>query len=163
MTHSLETCRIPLTKGAYAIVDKDDFEWLNQWKWYINNRGYALRSVRVATNKKRPLFMHRLLNKTPDGFDTDHINGNPLDNRRCNLRTVTRSQNLMNSQGQPNKSSKYRGVTRERKSGKWQAQLKYKGKNYYLGRHKSERSAALAYNTKAIELFGEYARLNDVK
>ena len=73
--------KIKLTQGKYAIVDDEDFAYLNQWRWYYHNN-YA-----VHTNKnKSRIYMHRFILNTPKKMFSDHINGNGLDNRRSNLR-----------------------------------------------------------------------------
>jgi len=85
--------KIKLNKGTFATVDNDDFEYLNQWKWYINNNGYAIRTKYTKLGfkkyKMKKVYMHRVVNNTPDNLQTDHINHNQLDNRRINLRSVT--------------------------------------------------------------------------
>ncbi|MCK9370911.1 HNH endonuclease [Candidatus Dojkabacteria bacterium] len=81
-------------KGKFVIVDNEDFEYLNQFKWYIKFSGqneYAIRHKRYDET-----LMHRLIINTPKGMETDHINHNGLDNRRVNLRIVTTSQNQRN-------------------------------------------------------------------
>lgn len=118
--------KIKLTKGKYAIVDNLDFEWLNQWKWWYTTRGYALRE-----EKGKCIFMHRLINNTPNGFDTDHINRIKLDNRGENLRTVTRSQNFMNINPRKNNTSGCKGV--QKNGNGWMARLKVNYKVVYLG------------------------------
>ena len=91
----------------------------------------------------------------------DHINRNGLDNTRKNLRICTRSENLMNSKKpELNSTSKYKGVNKCGNS--WRAEIRLNRKGFYLGKFKTEKEAALAYNKKAIELFGEFARLNEV-
>jgi hypothetical protein len=90
----------------------------------------------------------------------DHINGNGLDNRRCNLRSATNSQNQANRRKQKNTSSIYKGVTWNKHAKKWLSQVKFNYEGIYLGLFISEIDAAIAYNAKAKELFGEYARIN---
>ena len=99
--------RILLTKNKVAIVDDEDYEWLNQWKWKYHKDNYGYRTVKY----NKSIFMHRIINKTPDGLFTDHINREGLDNRKCNLRTVTRNQNIFNSKPRKNNTSGYKGVT----------------------------------------------------
>lgn len=88
---------IPLTKGAVAIVDEEDYELVSKYKWHLNSMGYAVWRGMVD-GKKKTIRMHRLINNTPDGKYTDHINRNRLDNRRCNLRTVTQKENMQNKE-----------------------------------------------------------------
>lgn len=109
-------------KGKYAIVDDGDFEWLNQWKWYLHT-GYPARKP-----NGNMIFMHRLINKTPKGMNTDHINRNPLDNRRNNLRNADKSLNGHNRGAQTNNTSGYKGVHFHTASGLWVAQIKCREK-----------------------------------
>jgi len=147
---------IPLTQGRVAIVDDEDYEWLNQWKWFFMNNGYA------ATNRKgkprKMLYMHREINKTPDGVETDHINHNKLDNRKCNLRNCTRTQNQVNIAYKTSERNPYRGV--EKRCQKYRAHIFIDNKTVYLGTHKNAEDAARAYDVKAVEMWGEFAITN---
>jgi len=91
---------IVLSTGNIAIVDDCDYDELSKFRWTEHKSSayktsYATRSVKIDGKKKR-IWMHRIINNTPDGFQTDHINHNGLDNRRSNLKTVTASQNCEN-------------------------------------------------------------------
>ena len=92
----------------------------------------------------------------------DHANGNGLDNRRCNIRLCEHRQNMWNQGGRKNTSSKYKGVTYFKRDGNWQAKIAPNGKTVHLGYFKTEEEAAKAYNDKAVELFSEFAKLNDL-
>jgi len=97
--------KIKLTQGKYALVDNEDYERLNQWKWYANRQNstrhraiwYATRYSLGGTNKRKKLLMHRLIMNTPKEMQTDHLSGDGLDNRRENLKICTQSENLQNS------------------------------------------------------------------
>lgn len=147
---------IKLTQGKEAIVDDEDYEYLNKFKWYYHNRGYACTYI----NKKLKL-MHRVIIKSK--LDIDHINLNGLDNRKENLRPANKRQNMANSKKMQNKTSKYKGVfKRKTRKTSWLATIKYNKKAIYLGSFKEEKDAARAYNEAAIKYFGEFARINDV-
>lgn len=108
------------------------------------------------------VLMHRLILLAPDTTLVDHINGDPLDNRRENLRYATQSQQNANRH-RTFGASRFKGVYRRRDGLKWCAQCRVPGgKQRYLGSFDSEEDAARAYNAAATELFGEYARLNDL-
>ena len=83
--------------GHYAIVDADDYEHIMAFgKWYENEQGYAVKRVKCV-DKKITLRMHAVINDTPKGLVTDHINGNKLDNRKKNLRSVGQMINCWNT------------------------------------------------------------------
>jgi len=146
--------KIRLTQGRFALVDDADFVWLSQWKWYYTKDGYAARSVWKP--KKRILRMHReiLELKNPEIYG-EHRDGNCLNNRRSNLRKSSNSQNQMNCHV---KNGRYKGVYLEGK--RWTASIKKNQKSMYIGSFEKMKDAARAYNNKAKEIFGEFARLN---
>jgi hypothetical protein len=146
-----------LNKELVTIIDEDMYEQLMQYRWGFDGRYVYARSV--ATGGKK-IYMQRIVNKTPKGFDTDHINGDKLDNRKANLRSVTRSQNNMNQKKQDGRSSQYKGVCWHKQRSKWKAEIKLNGKRKHLGVFVCEHEAAKAYNNAAKERFGEFARLN---
>jgi len=149
---------ITLTQSKEAIVDDDMFEYLNQWQWYYN-AGYAVRAVGKHRHQKH-IYMHREIMHTPDGMETDHINGNGLDNQRANLRACTTSQNQANSNKQRNNTSGYKGVCFIKRDNKWRASVIINKKYKSIGSFENPIDAAKAYDKKAKELFGSFARLN---
>lgn len=154
---------IPLTQGKEALVDDKDYDRLSQWKWYAHRRSdfwYAERQVRVTPNKQRALKMHREIMLTPKGMMTDHINHDGLDNRRANLRVCSHAQNMQNSRSAKNSSSLYKGVSFDKKSGKWDVRIHIDGGQCFLGRFHCELDAAEVYDNKAREEYGEFACTN---
>lgn len=110
--------------------------------------------------------LHRWLLDAPEGMDVDHKNGDGFDNRRSNLRLATRSQNLANRRGWSN-LTQYKGIRyKPARPGKgpecWEAYVGFEGRKVYAGRARTEVEAARLYNKKALELYGEFALLNDV-
>jgi hypothetical protein len=97
-----------------------------------------------------------------EGEECDHVNGDKLDNRRCNLRVVTRSQNNMNAAKHRNTTSKYKGLSWRAGLGKWQVSIQRDKRIYHLGHFVDEDDAAKAYNEAAVLLFGKYAKLNAI-
>jgi hypothetical protein len=153
---------IPLTQGQFALIDDEDFERVSKYKWCAwkggSNIFYAQRTAKTKYGW-RPLLMHTfLMNKK----SIDHINNIGTDNRKENLRLCNQSQNNANRRKQKNCSSQFKGVCWYKRDKKWVASIEYKEKQYYLGRFNSEINAALAYNKKAKEFFGEFAKLNEV-
>jgi len=110
--------------------------------------------------KDRVIFMHREIMRTPKGMDTDHVNTDQLDNRRCNLRICTRSQNNMNRMKRKKTSSKMKGVRYRKDTGKWQTSIKRNGVQITLGCFHSEIVAGKIYDIAAKRYFGEFARTN---
>ena len=156
--------RIPLTKGYFAIVDDQDYEWLSQWKWrslLSKGKVYAIRHQRGGYHKYLTVLMHRQIMDAPIDKLVDHRDGNGLNNQRDNLRLVNNQQNSHNSQGyRKGKTSKFKGVSWDKEKGKWGAYIRVNGKVKNLGRYISEVDAARVYDDKARQFFGEFAWLN---
>ncbi|QJT70429.1 hypothetical protein [Microcystis phage MaeS] len=157
------TKEIVLSNGDVTIVDDEDFEYLNQFKWYLGNYGYARRNAKVNDGKRKTLFIHRIVTNALDGEVIDHINRNRLDNRKENLRKVTMQQNRINSDNQTGNTSHFRGVSYNKRTGKRKAQIKCNYKTHTLGYFSTEEEAALKYNESAVKYFGEYAVLNELE
>lgn len=133
--------RIP---AAFAVVDAADAAWANQWKWSLL-QGYAARLEKGGDGVKRQVRLHRALLglEHNDGKVADHMNRDPLDNRRANLRVGTQTLNCQNTSSRRGSASRFRGV-RKASSGKWQAFGHINGKFRHLGVFVSEDDAARA-------------------
>jgi hypothetical protein len=153
---------IVLSDGSTVMVDDDDYEFLAQWKWSANGNGYAVRNERYAPKKYRKTYLHRQIMKARKGEYVDHINGDIRDNRKANLRICSNSQNSRNSRKKQLGYSRYKGVTIDKRTGKWVAQIMVDRKNIHLGSFSFEREAAQAYNDAAVKFHGEYAKLNEI-
>lgn len=150
---------IQLTRGLVSLVDDADYERFCHIKWAATNTHYAVGYPSGIANGQAKL--HRLILGAIPGETVDHINGNPLDNRRANLRLVTHAQNLWNSAPMTTnkkRTSSYRGVWQQK--GRYCARITCHHKRTFLGFFDTEKDAALAYDSKARELYGVYARLN---
>jgi len=145
---------IPLTEGLYAYVDAGDFEEINQYRWYAYN-GYAVRN-----EGNRRVYMHRQIMQPPQGMLVDHINHNPYDNTRVNLRNVTPRENLCNTRKRVRGTSIYKGVHQDKGSTKWHARIIFMGARAGVYGFTEEAEAARAYDRMAAELFGAVAGLN---
>lgn len=150
---------IPLTRGTFAIVDTNNLRMLNLYRWSMAQsygcKRYARRHVKGKT-----IYMHREIMNAPDGMGVDHINGNGLDNRMENLRLCTIAQNRMNSVKIIAKSSGFKGVEWHKSHHKWRARITVADKEIHIGYFDTELEAAEAYDKKALELFGEFAKPN---
>lgn len=148
--------KTPNYKKFIALVDDEDYERVNQFNWYAKkqeNLFYAIRHI----ERHKIIFMHNII----VGFKgVDHIDGNGLNNQRNNLRKATQQQNMMNKQSRKNSSSRFKGIYWYKQTKRWMARITFNQRIFYLGYFTSEIQAALAYNKKALELFGEFAKLN---
>ena len=157
---------IKLTKDKVALIDEDMYDVLSKYKWQYN-QGYASTSMNFNNGKFRNVYMHWfIIGKPIEGYITDHINRNKLDNRKENLRIVSQQINAINSVNTKNTSG-YRGIVWHKRDKKWQAQIylttNSKQKTIYLGLFDSKEEAALEYNKGAVKYHGQYAQLNEVK
>lgn len=160
---TLEIMPIPLTQGLFALVDGKDFEQLSKYKWYATKAQNTYRAIRHTSSKlgkRKTIYMHREILNAPPEVDVDHRNHCGLDNRNTNIRICTRSQNNQNQEAMRGETSKYKGVYWHKKAQKWHSQIKYNKKKIYLGLFNNEIKAAIAYDNKAKELFGEFAKTN---
>jgi hypothetical protein len=170
--------RILLTRGKFTVVDDEDFEKTKKITWYfsyakvktkIDCGGYA-KGYNPQTGKN--VFLHRFILNIPSNIQVDHVNHDKLDNRRCNLRLATRSQNNMNREKTNNKHG-YKGISfyshrkyytkttsRLTYPKSWRANIKINKRRISLGFFCTKGEAAQAYNEAAKRYFGEYAFLN---
>jgi hypothetical protein len=138
--------------GEEILVDDDIWHEYSVMNWNISD-GYAKTNVGNTS-----VFMHRMIVNANVNDIVDHINRNRLDNRRCNLRIVQPHENSHNRSKKKNATSSYFGV--HRNHNKWVARFRFKGEHVYCGTFETEIEAAKAYNTKAIELYGNCANIN---
>ena len=150
---------ISLTQDKVALVDDEDYERLNQFKWYArwnNQRFYACRKIKTSNGQKIE-HMHRVIAITPHGLDTDHKNGDSLDNQKDNLRWASRAQNMQN-QKYPARNNKLgiKGVSL--KCRKFEAKIKLNGKNIRLGLFTVLGDADSAYREAEDKHYGVFSR-----
>lgn len=147
--------KIPLfNTDKMATVDPCDAPLVSLFTWRVSG-GYAVTRVNGV-----PIRMHRLIVNAPRRAVVDHANRDRLDNRRCNLRLATRSQNSANIAKYAGKSI-YKGVARSR-DGIWRSSIVHKGKRINLGAHATQAEAAHAYNLATVRLNGEFAVVNEI-
>lgn len=135
-------------------IDYEDFSTIKPFCWLSDKVGYL-----IAQKNHKQMKMHRLIMKPPENMVIDHIDGNPANNRRNNLRICTQQQNMMNARYKHNKSCNVQGVTWDKRRNKWMAQISLNRKHYFLGRYDLIEEAIKARKKAEIELFGEYAPL----
>lgn len=158
--------QFPLQNGQHALIDAADLALVKGFKWRArrgkhDSTWYAIRTLpRAERHICSTETMHRRILGAKRGEVVDHQDGNGLNNTRTNLRLCTVRDNNRNVKKHQGGTSAYKGVSWHPKGQKWTAVVRYHGKNVYLGLFKNEVSAAFAYDRKARELFGEFARPN---
>lgn len=153
-----DICYIPTTRGKIAICDADMYEIVRQHQWRLRGANGANVYMQIG---RKSTSLHRFILPNVKG-QIDHINRNPLDNRRSNLREATARQNIANMALTKLNKSGVKGVFWNKRQNKWNARIKDHGKLIYLGSFFCLRKAAQAYDRAAKEMYGEFAWLNDV-
>ena len=158
-----EVAYVPLTKGYEAVIDSNCVHLVEGFNWFANISGnavYALRNRSIGGGKQTKVMMHRVIAATPNGFETDHIDKNTLNNRKSNLRTATHSQNNHNRGPYKTNSSGHKGVQLHKRTGQWRAVIRCEGSRFHLGLFNTPEEAAKAYEDAAKRLHGEFARVS---
>lgn len=156
---------IYLTKGYHTEVDDEDYDYLNQWKWHVqlrqNGEVAAVRRNIITDKGQRGLQMHRvLLSLTDKNILCDHIDRNPLNNQKSNLRVCNKFENGKNRTSAKGSTSKFLGVGFLSKKNRWIAQIRIDKKLTYLGCFKTEEEAGKCYDQAAQKYHKEFANLN---
>ena len=153
---------IILTQGIVTIVDDDDYQYLNQFKWYLLKSHSNYYAIRTKRPENKLIQLHRIVIKAKQGEIVDHINGNKLDNRKCNLRICTKSQNCQNRKISKLNKSGFNGVSWNVNNRKWVAQIAFNNKKMHLGFFNDPTEAAKSFNEAALKYHGEFANLNKI-
>lgn len=151
--------QVKLTQGKVALVDDEDFERINQHKWYAQKREhtfYAVRKLSRENGKQERVYMHREVMSVPKGVEIDHRFGDGLDNRKENLRRASRQQNACNQGLRKDNTSGLKGVSRFRS--RWRADIRHGNKKIYLGLFATDAEASQAYATASQKFFGAFQR-----
>lgn len=163
---------VPLTGGFVATVDPEDYERVIQFKWrsiVARRKDGSIRTVYAARNvkkqgKQRNIYLHRfILGLNDRRIEVDHRDGDGLRCTRENMRAATKSQNQANQRLKLNNTSGIKGAYRRWQNGMWHATIQVSGTRSSLGYFPSRDAAAVAYDTAAARLFGEFALLNSTK
>lgn len=153
---------IPLTQGQVALVDDDDYEELNQYKWCAvwsenTNSFYAKRNITMENKKQKGFFMHRVIMGAPHSVLVDHKFHNTLDNRKENLLLVSRSQNKQNGRKYKSNTSGVTGVTWHEKSLKFRADISINKKRKHLGCFDTIKEATKVRKEAEVKYYGKHA------
>jgi len=180
----METLTLLIESPKYGkfevLYDAEDEDKISKYAWFIkyvkiSGKCYVQASIphpsgdwyyypsgqRQRRQRRRTILpLHQLIMETPKGMQTDHINGNPLDNRKENLRICTNAENQRNRGPQKNNTSGFKGVHWNTRRNMWQSYIAHNKKQTALGYFKDKEKAARAYDRKAIVLHGEFAYTN---
>lgn len=158
--------KIKLTQGRFALVDDEDFEWLNQWKWSFSGHkgrkhGYAVRRIypNGRYQKGIVMLMHRFIMDPPANMEVDHVDRNTTNCQRHNLRICSRFENMRNTSKRENRSG-FRGVYWYQSPKSWGARIVMNKKHIFLGLFENKEDAARSYDEAAKKYHKEFARLN---
>jgi len=153
---------VPLTKGRFSIIDATDADAVAAASWWLAKQRYAC-GYALVDGAKRQVYLHRFIARMcgfGDAPDIDHRNHDGLDNRRANLRPATHAQNMWNGRTPRTNSSGYRGVSFHKGKRRWEAVTCVKGRSKLIGRFKTPKEAADAYDRVCVALRGEFAITN---
>jgi hypothetical protein len=152
---------VPLTKGYTAIIDAADAHIVDKYNWTASEQPRSVYAYRQDCSgpKRITIPMHRLIMGKPCEFQIDHIDGDGLNNRRCNLRLATKAQNAHNSRVRSDNKSGYKGVSWNKKAGKWVAQIQINTKTKYLGLFTTPEDAYAAYCKASAKFHGDFGRV----
>lgn len=161
------TREIVLTQNMVALIDDDDYDLVAKYTWHYHpdkqhKKGRAATWVCLGNKKKRRIYLHRLILNAPSDKWVDHSDGNPLNNRRANLRLCNPAENARNAKAKKSlvARSPYKGVSWLAKNRRWAARITVNRKMIFLGTYLTDTEAALAYDQAAPLYHGAFARLN---
>lgn len=151
---------ITLTQGYQAVVDASDAHLIERFSWHAapGTRTVYARSFVWRNGRKKGIRLHRVIMNAPDDMEVDHINGDGLDNRRCNLRLAKHAENMRNRRMPASNTSGFKGVSWHTRSRKWKAQICIGGRPTSLGLFTTPEAAHAAYVEAAVAFYGEFAR-----
>lgn len=156
--------KIALSQGKFAKVDDSDYDFLNKHKWTLAKGRlyhsiYAKRNIYIGYKKHKTVYMHSVLLNTPHGMDTDHIDGDGLNNQRHNLRICSRADNLKNRKSQSNNISGFKGVCWDNDKKKWRAYISCNKKWHHLGFFIDKLEAYKTYCSASLKYHKSFSRI----
>jgi len=155
--------KIKLSQNLYAIVDDEDFDKLNLYKWSATKQHktyYAIRAFKKTDGVRTTIRMHRSIMSAPETMQVDHLNSNGLDNRKSNLRLCNNAENNRNRGKYITNTSGYKGVSWNKQHNKWRSQIFVDYKTVFLGYFQELKDAVQAYDEGAKKYHKNYAKLN---
>ena len=156
-TYDLETYEYGVgytTKGEEFYFDKEDYQKIKEYTWYLDKDGYV---ITYEANTGKQIKFHRLIMNASEGMDIDHRFHKVNDNRKSQLREVTRSQNLMNRGIRKDNASSVTGVSWHKARNKWRAYITINGKTKHLGYFINKEDAIQSRLEAELKYFGEFA------
>lgn len=150
--------------GGKITIDVEDIPIVSQYTWRINKSNH-IESRTTINGKYKRIFLHRLLmnvlNEDWTKVQVDHINHDPTDNRKSNLRLCSCAQNQINRGVRKDNTTGVTGVSFDKTLQRWIATISFEGKNIYLGSFKEKELAIQARIKKEKELYGEFSAYNN--
>ena len=143
--------------GVSFLIDKEDWPRVRQSYWHPEHQGYF-----VTVREQKRILLHRLITGVEDGMIVDHINHDPSDNRKCNLRCVNRSQNGRNKKLRSDSTSGCAGVCYRKDNGKWRVSITVNGRRKNLGQYDSFEEAVAVRKAAEEQYFGQYSYDNSI-
>ena len=153
-----DRAEIVTTKGARFVIDLEDVAKVSGKSWCRLSARWAYACTRL---EGRLMLLHRLLLDASAGMQIDHIDGNPANNRRSNLRLCTHAENRKNNRKHSNNTSGFKGVSWHKQAKRWHARIMINYKSKHLGYFDTPEQAKAAYDAAAERLFGEFKRAQE--
>lgn len=151
---------IQLTQGQVALIDDEDFDKVSQYKWFARYDKSTGMFVTIGNGpttegKRRTIYMHEVILGTPNGYTADHVDRNPLNNRRSNLRLANPNQQSLNKSTYNNSEIPYKGVSYKTANSKYVAQMQVLGSKKHIGLFDSPTDAALTYDQAVLKYWSQ--------